>query len=49
VVAAPDGAFAGVGQVAAQRVQVLALVELAADAPLVGLVDQVAGGVDRAA
>ncbi|MGH3192539.1 MAG: hypothetical protein ACRDOL_35890, partial [Streptosporangiaceae bacterium] len=45
VVAAPQRALAGVSQAAAQRVQVLALVQLPGDPPPVGLIGQVPGGV----
>lgn len=46
MVAPTQRALAGVGQAAAQRVQVLALVELAGYPPPVGLISEVAGGVD---
>jgi hypothetical protein len=45
----PDGTLAGVGESAAEGVQVLALVELPGDAPPVGLVGQIPGGVDGTA
>src|SRR5690349_8640781 len=48
MVASAQRALAGVGEAAAQRVQVLALVELAGDPPPVGLVCEGAGGVDGA-
>jgi len=49
VVPAPDGTLAGVGESAAEGVQVLALVELPGDAPPVRLVGQIPGGVDGTA
>ena len=49
MVPAAQRALAGVGQAAAQRVQVLALVELPGDPPPVGLIGQVPGGLDGAA
>ena len=45
---ADDGALLGVVQVAAERVEALALVELPGDLPAVDRVGQVAGGVDGA-
>jgi hypothetical protein len=48
VLTAVQRALPGVGQAAAQRVQVLALVQLPGDPPPVGLVGQVPGGVDGA-
>jgi hypothetical protein len=48
-VAATDGAFVGVEHVAAQRVDALALVELAGDLAAVVLSGQISGGVDSAA
>lgn len=47
-VASADGAFVGVEHVAAQRVDALALVELAGDLAAVVVPGQIPGGVDRA-
>jgi hypothetical protein len=49
VVAPAQRALTGVGEAAAQGVQVLALVQLPGDASPIGFVRQIAGGVDRAA
>ena len=46
VVPSPERSLAGVGERPTERVQVLALVQLAADPPPVRLVSQVPGGVD---
>ena len=49
VVAPLQRALVGVGEVAFQSVHVLALVQLAADTPSIGLVGEIASGVDASA